>query len=113
APAVRMSAKPSATLTIAESLPGSGTNRCNNSKVTAEAGTLPAASQPTMLQATLPRRASAHPPPDLVNAAKRRSVPTAVTGATPNTSTSSVVISEPPPTPVAPTTNPTRNPESE
>jgi hypothetical protein len=39
-------------------------------------------------------------------------VPTAVAGETPNSSTSNGVISDPPPTPVMPTTSPTRKPEN-
>ncbi|EXI85511.1 MAG: hypothetical protein AW12_02268 [Candidatus Accumulibacter sp. BA-94] len=50
-------------------------------------------------------------PPALVIAAYSRSVPTAVAGWTPKTSTSSGVINEPPPTPVSPTMAPTTKPD--
>ena len=76
-------------------------------------GRLPAASFATMSHRTWQWRACTTPPPALVTAAYSRSVPTAVAGLTPKSSTSSGVISEPPPTPVAPTIAPTANPESE
>jgi hypothetical protein len=47
-----------------------------------------------------------------VMAANRRSVPTATAGLNPNRKTSNGVISEPPPTPVKPTNNPTKSPET-
>src|SRR6185437_5272588 len=50
------------------------------------------------------------PPTDFVIAENQRSVPTAVAGAVPNSSTRTGVISEPPPTPVRPTMAPTRKP---
>jgi hypothetical protein len=46
-----------------------------------------------------------------VNAAKSKSVPTAVAGLKPKRNTKSGVINEPPPTPVSPTKIPTNNPE--
>src|SRR4030095_5735631 len=75
------------------------------------AGRLPSASNLTIFQSTVPRRPCAQLPPILVSDAYNKSVPTAVAGATPNASTSSGVINEPPPTPVTPTMNPTRKPE--
>src|SRR5947209_8724982 len=51
------------------------------------------------------------PPTVLVTAAYERSVPTAVTGLTPNTMIKSGVISDPPPTPVMPTSSPTQAPK--
>jgi hypothetical protein len=50
-------------------------------------------------------------PPSLVKAAKSRSVPTARMGLMPKPKMSSGVIKEPPPTPVRPTTKPTKKPE--
>jgi hypothetical protein len=50
-------------------------------------------------------------PTVLVDAAKRRSVPTAVAGCTPNSKISNGVINEPPPTPVMPTSKPTQKPD--
>jgi hypothetical protein len=52
-------------------------------------------------------------PPVLVAAAKSRSVPTAVAGWTPNNRISSGVMSDPPPTPVIPTSRPPTNPQTE
>ena len=52
-------------------------------------------------------------PTDFVAEAYSRSVPTAVAGWMPNSSTSSGVISEPPPVPVWPTRRPTRKPDRE
>src|SRR5258708_2614572 len=49
-------------------------------------------------------------PTVLVAPANRRSVPTAVAGETPNNRTRIGVISEPPPTPVTPTSAPTMKP---
>src|SRR3954469_7428263 len=51
-------------------------------------------------------------PPVLVAAAYSRSVPTAVDGWTPNSRINNGVISEPPPTPVIPTSRPTPKPEA-
>jgi hypothetical protein len=47
----------------------------------------------------------------LGGAANSRSVATAVVGCTPNSSTSNGVISDPPPTPVSPTSKPTPAPD--
>ena len=75
-------------------------------------GRLPAVSKPKMRHSMVLRRACTHTPPALVMAAKRRSVPTALTGGMPNKNTKSGVMSEPPPTPVKPTRKPTTKPES-
>src|SRR6266536_2062271 len=81
-------------------------------RVNSAPGTLPAASLATMSQRTWRRRECTTTPPALVTAAYSRSVPTAVAGLTPNSSTSNGVINEPPPTPVMPTMAPTTKPES-
>src|SRR4030095_7710387 len=81
-------------------------------RVNSAPGMLPAASFATMSQRTWRRRECTAPPPALVTAAYSRSVPTAVAGLTPNSSTSKGVINEPPPTPVMPTMAPTTKPES-
>jgi len=51
-------------------------------------------------------------PVDLVIDAYNKSVPTAIAGGMENPSTRIGVINEPPPTPVTPTTKPTKNPMS-
>jgi hypothetical protein len=51
-------------------------------------------------------------PTTLVKDAKRRTVPTAVAGCTPNSKMSIGVMSDPPPIPVIPTRTPTKNPDS-
>src|SRR3712207_6763703 len=60
---------------------------------------------------TVPCRRGRQPPTVFVIAAEARSLPTATTGLTPKTTTSSGVISEPPPIPVSPTSVPTPNPK--
>src|SRR3990167_10115369 len=70
------------------------------------------ASRPNTFQSTVPRRPCTQPPTVLVSEAYSRSVPTAVAGDTPKNSTSSGVISDPPPTPVTPTISPTRKPDN-
>ena len=72
----------------------------SSSRVAAVAGTLPAARRPTMRQFTVWFMPCTSVPTDLVAEAYSRSVPTAVAGWMPNSSTSSGVISEPPPVPV-------------
>src|SRR3989338_6898993 len=76
------------------------------------AGKLPRLSKPTTFQSTVPRRPCTQPPSDLVSEAYSRSVPTAVAGETPKSSTSNGVINDPPPTPVTPTISPTRKPDN-
>ena len=78
--------------------------------MTIAAGRLPAASRLSTSQSIDPRAPCTQPPKPLVIAAKSRSVPIAVCGATPKRKTSSGVISAPPPTPVNPTSTPTRKP---
>src|SRR5487761_2477937 len=90
----------------------SNTRYFNKMIVIAAAGKLPIANSPATFQSTEPLRACTQPPKDLVSAAYNKSVPTAVTGDTPNNNTSSGVISEPPPTPVTPTTSPTKKPDN-
>ena len=82
------------------------------SRVTNVAGTLPDASRRTIRQSTVWFRPCTNVPTVFVAEAYSRSVPTAVAGWTPNSSTRIGVISEPPPTPVWPTSRPTKNPES-
>ena len=82
-------------------------------QITIVAGTLPDASRRVIPQSMVPLRPWTSVPPLFVMAAKRRSVPTAVVGTIPKTSTSRGVISEPPPTPVKPTRPPTMKPETE
>ena len=71
---------------------------------------LPADKWATMRQSTRPARASLTVPPILVKAANSKSVPMAKYGFTPKKKIKIGVISEPPPTPVRPTTSPTKNP---
>ncbi|MNG06346.1 hypothetical protein D3C84_895760 [compost metagenome] len=80
-----------------------------NHNVSATAGTLPRVSQPVMAQSMFLFLRCTSTPLDLVIAAYSRSVPTAVAGLMPNQSRIGV-ISEPPPTPVMPTMNPTTKP---
>lgn len=72
---------------------------------------LPAQRRRTISQRMLPWSLCAAVPKPLVMAAKAKSVPTAVVGATPKRMVSSGVMSEPPPTPVIPTKRPTSAPE--
>ncbi len=85
-------------------------NQDSMTSVRMAAGTLPQAMRRTIRQSTVSRLPWTTEPAILVVAANRRSVPTAVCGLTPNSSTSSGVISEPPPTPVSPTNTPTSMP---
>lgn len=78
--------------------------------VATAAGRLPGHSRRSTCQPTLPRDWCRAPPAILVMAANHRSVPTAAAGATPNSKTRMGVISEPPPTPVSPTSGPTAKP---
>src|SRR5579859_4984732 len=84
----------------------------STSSVSTVPGTLPDASSRTMRQFTVRCAPCTSVPTDFVADAYSRSVPTAAAGCTPKSSTSSGVISEPPPVPVCPTSNPTRNPDS-
>ena len=76
------------------------------------AGKAPTHRRRTMSQRTVPRRRWVKVPAVLVIEANARSVPTATDGGTPNSKVSSGVISEPPPTPVMPTSKPTAKPET-
>ena len=87
-----------------------GPNRCSTYSVSSEAGMLPAAIEPTMRQSITLERARAKEPPILVKAANSKSVPIAKCGLRPKKKISSGVMSEPPPTPVSPTTRPTEKP---
>ncbi|MNE19631.1 hypothetical protein D3C80_1127190 [compost metagenome] len=80
-----------------------------NHRVAAAAGTLPRVSQPVIFQSMFLFLLWTQTPLALVMAAYSRSVPTAVAGLMPNHSRMGV-ISEPPPTPVMPTMNPTTSP---
>lgn len=64
-----------------------------------------------MYHCTVPRARWVMVPALLVIDAKARSVPTATDGLTPNSKVRSGVISEPPPTPVMPTSRPTAKPD--
>ena len=76
-------------------------------------GTLPLASRRTTVQSIVRAKPWTRLPPVLVAAAKSRSVPTAVAGWTPNNRIISGVMSDPPPTPVIPTSRPPTNPQIE
>ena len=84
-----------------------------NASVANAAGTLPMAKRRTMRQSTVLCLPCTSVPTDLVTQAYSRSVPTAAVGWMPNSSTRIGVMSEPPPTPVCPTSKPTRKPENE
>jgi hypothetical protein len=73
-------------------------------------GTDPTISQRTRVKLTVPRRRCTPPPTGFMMTAATRSLETAASGWTLNTSTSSEVMSAPPPIPVRPTVNPTSNP---
>src|SRR5580658_2995668 len=80
---------------------GDSTLNCDStSTVTIVAGTLPLASRPTTRQSTVRFAPCTSVPTLLLAAAYSRSVPTAVAGWKPNSSTSNGVINDPPPTPV-------------
>ena len=81
--------------------------------VIAVAGILPVASLLVIVQLTVLLAPCTTVPHDLVTAANRRSVPTAVAGWMPKTRIRSGVIIDPPPTPVCPTSRPTSSPQSE
>ena len=80
------------------------------SRVTAVAGTLPAARRATIGHCTVWFAPCTAVPTALVIEAYSRSVPTAAAGGTPNTRTRIGVTSEPPPMPVWPTNRPTKKP---
>src|SRR3954454_6834703 len=71
------------------------------------AGTEPAHRAATSRRCTVPRRRCTTDPTGFMIAADTRSLDTAVSGGTPNSSTSTGVIRAPPPIPVRPTTIPT------
>ena len=73
---------------------------------------LPRHSQRTSAQFTVPRRAWTQPPNGFITALAARSLDTAASGGTPKASTSSGVMSAPPPMPVSPTMPPTPKPAS-
>ena len=79
--------------------------------VNAAMGRLPEARSPVIRQSMVWVRACTATPTVFVQAANSRSVPTAVAACTPKSRISSGVISEPPPTPVRPTSAPTQKPE--
>ena len=108
--AVSSSAAPNVGVTSFENAAESSAIVWSNARVRMAAGNEPATSQPVIGHDTLPRRACAAAPPALVIAAKSRSVPTATGADTPKPSVNNGVISEPPPTPVAPTMKPTSAP---
>ncbi len=74
------------------------------------AGTDPTISQRTRAKLTVPRRRWTPPPTGFMITAATRSLDTAASGWTLNSSTSSGVMSAPPPIPVRPTVNPTNSP---
>jgi len=77
-----------------------------------EPGTLPNASQVAVPRSTVRLRRCRQPPTVLVRAPYAMSVPIATTGCVPMTSSSSGVISDPPPIPVRPTSTPTPRPNT-
>src|SRR5262249_37158947 len=82
----------------------------STARASAVAGMLPVASSPIMRHSIVWLKPWTILPTVLVAAAKRRSVPTAVAGETPNSTIRTGVNSDPPPTPVAPMRAPTRKP---
>jgi hypothetical protein len=85
--------------------------RCLSTSTPAKAaGTDPTVSQRTRAKLTLPRRRWTPPPTGFMITAATRSLEMAASGWTLNTSTSSGVMSAPPPIPVRPTVKPTSNP---
>ena len=81
----------------------------SSATVSAAAGQLPAASSPAVRQSTEPCARCTTVPNALVIAAKARSVPTATAAGTPKI-VSAGVTSEPPPTPLMPTSTPAARP---
>ena len=79
-------------------------------KVTKDAGMLPQHKLTTTRQGTRPFLQSEYVPLDLVMAANSKSVPTAKWGLTPMKKIKIGVMRDPPPTPVRPTTVPTKKP---
>ena len=73
---------------------------------------LPVTSRPTMRQSTLLLNPNEAVATSLVPAENIKSVPTAMAGDWPKTSTRIGVINEPPPTPVRPTSAPTNRPQA-
>jgi hypothetical protein len=85
--------------------------RCLSTSTPAKAaGTDPTISQRTRAKLTVPRRRWTAPPTGFMTMAATRSLEMAARGWTLNTSTSSGVMSAPPPIPVRPTVNPTSSP---
>src|SRR5215217_7045657 len=82
----------------------------NTSTPAKAAGTDPTMSQRTRAKLTVPRRRWTPPPTGFMITAATRSLDTAASGWTLNTSTSNGVMSAPPPIPVRPTVKPTNNP---
>src|SRR5829696_5684463 len=82
----------------------------NTSTPAKAAGTDPTMSQRTRPKLTVPRRRWTPPPTGFMITAATRSLDTAASGWTLNTSTSRGVMSAPPPIPVRPTVKPTNNP---
>src|SRR5215217_6259905 len=82
----------------------------NTSTPAKAAGTDPTMSQRTRPKLTVPRRRWTPPPTGFMITAATRSLDTAASGWTLNTSTSNGVMSAPPPIPVRPTVKPTNNP---
>ena len=78
--------------------------------MTMEAGILPIASHSTIGQTTFDFLKCTTPPKNLEIAAYSKSVPTAICGSTFSSKIKIGVISDPPPTPVTPTQNPTKIP---
>jgi hypothetical protein len=83
----------------------------NTVRVAAVAGTLPVARRLTRRQSIVLPAPWTSVPTVFVDAANRRSVPTAVAGWIPNNNMSRGVIKDPPPIPVIPTKAPMQNPE--
>ena len=78
-----------------------------------ENGADPSSIQAVRRACTWPMRRCCAEPKDLKIAPWTMSVPMAIDGLKPNTSTSSGVISDPPPMPVRPTSSPIRSPARE
>ena len=110
AAAVSSSAAPSVLVMTCCMAGLAGPTVCRMYSVTRAAGMLPRAVQPTTGQSITRARARPMEPPILVKAANSRSVPMARCGFMRKKKISKGVISEPPPTPVSPTTKPTKKP---
>ena len=87
-----------------------GPTSCKTHSVRADAGKLPAHRVKTTRQGTSRCWARLKVPAPLVKAANNKSVPTAKYGLTPKKKIKIGVIKDPPPTPVRPTTRPTKKP---